>query len=132
MSKAVHIPTIVSTYAKYLSAGASYGSALREACDALKGAPCPELLQGLAKVHAKHFTCNISWSASGGAVFHDGEKSTRETRNAAAQKSWSRNVTVHFKDPASREHKPVDQVAKLVKAYAGLTAAQKRRFLAML
>jgi hypothetical protein len=91
------------------------------------------LLAALAKVHAKHYACNTTWSAKGTAVFHTGPESTRETRHVAAQKSWSRNVGVHFSTgPTTRQHKPVDAVAKLAKAYAGLTAAQKRRFLAML
>lgn len=123
---------LIAAYAAFLKSGATYGAALREVSEELKGSPCPELLQGLAKVHAKHFACNVSWSASGSAVFHTGEKSTRETRHAAAAMSWSRNVACHFKDPATRQHKPVDAVAKLAKAYASLTAAQKKRFLAML
>jgi len=43
-------------------------------------------------------------------------------------------VSVHFSTgaPTTRSHKPVDAVAKLAKAYAGLNAAQKRRFLSML
>lgn len=132
MSKAININAIVTTYAKFLTAGASYGAALSEAAAILKGSPCPELLQGLATVHAKHFQCNVSWSASGSAVFHTGPESTRETRHTAAAMSWSRNVATHFKAPTTRQHKPVDAVAKLAKAYAELTAAQKKRFLAML
>lgn len=133
MSKAINIQAIITSYAKFLTAGATYGTALRDASASLKGEPCPELLQGLATVHAKHFQCNVSWSASGTAQFHTGAKSTRETRHAAAAMSWSRNVAVHFRDAgATRAHTPVDPVTKLAKAYAGLTAAQKRRFLSML
>jgi hypothetical protein len=129
MSKAIHIPSIVSAYAKYLSAGASYGAALRDASEALKGAPCPELLEALAKVHAKHFACNVSWSAKGTAVFHTGAESTRETRNVAAAVSWSRNVACHFRDAGEvRTQKVVAvnkrKVAAVVDICAGLTKAE--------
>jgi len=126
------INTIASQYSAFLKAGTSYGAALQAAVRETSLSH-PELLAALAKVHAKHYACNTTWSAKGTAVFHTGPESTRETRHLAAQKSWSRNVGVHFSTgPTTRQHKPVDEVAKLAKAYAGLTAAQKRRFLAML
>jgi hypothetical protein len=126
------INTIAAQYSAFLKAGTSYGAALQAAVRETSLSH-PELLAALAKVHAKHYGCNTTWSAKGTAVFHTGTESTRETRHLAAQKSWSRNVGVHFSTgPTTRQHKPVDQVAKLAKAYAGLTAAQKRRFLAML
>jgi len=126
------INTIASQYSAFLKAGTSYGAALQAAVRETSLSH-PELLAALAKVHAKHYACNTTWSAKGTAVFHTGPESTRETRHLAAQKSWSRNVSVHFSTgPTTRQHKPVDEVAKLAKAYAGLTAAQKRRFLAML
>lgn len=127
------INTIVTKYAAFLKAGTSYGDALKSAAAEMRGTPCPTLLQALAKVHAAHYACNTSWSATGRAVFHTGAESTRDTRHDAAHKSWQRNVMVHFTTgDTTRNHKPVDPVAKLAKAYAGLTAAQKRRFLAML
>lgn len=129
MSKAIHIPSIVAAYAKYLSAGASYGAALREASETLKGAPCPDLLEALAKVHARHFDCNVSWSAKGTAVFHTGAESTRETRNVAAAVSWSRNVACHFRATSeARNHKVVavskSKVNAIVDVCAGLTKAE--------
>lgn len=130
MSHTIH--TIAAQYSAFLKAGTSYGAALQNAVRETSMSH-PELLAALAKVHAKHYACNTTWSAKGTAVFHTGPESTRETRHVAAQKSWSRNVGVHFSTgPTTRQHKPVDAVAKLAKAYAGLTAAQKRRFLAML
>jgi hypothetical protein len=130
MSHTIH--TIAAQYSAFLKAGTSYGAALQAAVRETSVSH-PELLAALAKVHAKHYACNTTWSAKGTAVFHTGPESTRETRHVAAQKSWSRNVGVHFSTgPTTRTHKPVDAVAKLAKAYAGLTAAQKRRFLTML
>lgn len=127
------INTVVTKYAAFLKAGTSYGDALKQAAAEMRGTPCPTLLQALAKVHAAHYACNTTWSATGRAVFHTGAESTRDTRHDAAHKSWQRNVMVHFAvGDTTRNHKPVDPVAKLAKAYAGLTAAQKRRFLAML
>ena len=130
MSHTIH--TIAAQYSAFLKAGTSYGAALQNAVRETSVSH-PELLAALAKVHAKHYACNTTWSAKGTAVFHTGPESTRETRHVAAQKSWSRNVGVHFSTGLTkRAHKPVDAVAKLAKAYAGLTAAQKRRFLTML
>lgn len=128
------INTIATRYAAFLKAGTSYGEALKQAAAELSGTPCSQLLAALAKVHATHFKCNVSWSAKGTAQFFDGAEYSRDTRNDAARMSWARNVAVHFKsgEPTTRQHKPVDAVAKLVKAYAGLTTAQKKRFLAML
>jgi hypothetical protein len=126
------IDTIATRYATFLKAGTSYGEALKKAARETSLSH-PELLAALAKVHAKHYGCNTAWSAKGTAVFHTGAKSTRETRHVAAQRSWSRNVGVHFSTGSTtRNHKPVDVVAKLAAAYADLTTAQKKRFLAML
>jgi hypothetical protein len=128
------INTVAARYASFLKAGTSYGEALKQAAAEFAGTPCSQLLAALAKVHAAHFKCNVSWSASGAAQFFDGAEYSRDTRHDAARMSWARNVMTHFKsgEPTTRQHKPVDAVAKLAKAYAGLTAAQKRRFLAML
>jgi hypothetical protein len=126
------INTIANQYSAFLKAGTSYGEALKNAARETSVSH-PELLAALARVHAQHFKCNTTWSNKGTAVFHTGAESTRDSRHVAAQKSWSRNVGVHFSTGATtRQHKPVDAVAKLAKAYAGLTAAQKKRFLAML
>lgn len=127
------INTIVRSYATFLKAGTSYGEALKQAAAELSGTPCSQLMEALAKVHAQHFKCNVSWSSKGTAQFFDGAEYSRDTRNDAARMSWARNVAVHFKTgETTRMHKPVDPVAKLAKAYAGLSTAQKRRFLAML
>ena len=126
------IKTVAAGYAAFLKAGTSYGAALSSFVRETKESHA-DLLSALAGVHAKHYGCNTSWSAKGTAVFHTGDKSTRDTRHVAAQRSWAKNVGVHFRSGAvTRQHKPVDAVAKLAKAYAGLNAAQKRRFLSML
>ena len=86
----------VTSYAKFLKAGTSYGEAMREAAKALGDTPCITFLEALAKVHAAKYDCNYTWSASGTAVFYTGEESTRETRHGAAFQSWRRNVMVWF------------------------------------
>ena len=95
----------VNNYAKFLKAGTSYGEAMREAAKALGDTPCITLLEALAQVHAKHYGCNYTWSASGTAVFYTGKESTRDTRHGAAFQSWRRNVMVWF--TPEREAKPV-------------------------
>jgi hypothetical protein len=87
---------VVNTYSAFLKAGTSYGEALRKAATELGETPCPTLLAALAAVHAKHYECSFTWNGKGGAVFHTGEESTRETRQHAATKSWQRNVMVWF------------------------------------
>ena len=96
----------INAYAEFLKAGTSYAHAMQAAAKSLGGTPCPTLLAGLAKVHAEKYGCNYTWDGKGSAVFYNGEESTRETRNDAARKSWSRNVMVWFtpekpKAPAS-------------------------------
>jgi len=131
MTHTINTNAIVTKYEAFLKAGTSYGDALKQAAAQLGTTPCPTLMQALAAVHAKHYKCNFTWNKSGRAVFHTGAESTRDTRHYAAQKSWERNVGVFFTtgEPKVSKHVPVDPVAKLLKAYAGLTTAQKRAFL---
>jgi hypothetical protein len=124
------INTIVSAYKNFLNAGASYGAALRDAAKALKGKPCPELMQGLATVHAEHFGCKVSWSAKGSAQFFTGAEYSRDARHETARVSWQRNVTVHFKTETESFKAEVDPVAKMIKAMEKLTPAQRRKVLA--
>lgn len=121
---------VVTAYSKFLTAGTTYGNALQSAAAELGETPCLTLLQELAKVHAKHYGCNIALKNDGHPVFHTGAESTRETRHAAAQKSWSRNVATHFSKSDKRTVNKVDDVARLLKAYAKLSKAEQRRFLA--
>lgn len=121
---------VVTAYGKFLTAGKAYGAALKEAAAELGETPCLTLLQELAKVHAKHYGCNIALKNDGHPVFHTGAESTRETRHAAAQKSWSRNVATHFSKSDKRTVNKVDDVARLLKAYAKLSKAEQKRFLA--
>jgi hypothetical protein len=105
MSKLTQLIDQATTdYAKYLDAGTSYGASMRALAKALGGTPCPTALGQLAKVHAEKYQCNYTWDGKGRAVFFNGEKSTRETRNDAARKSWSRNVMVWF--TPERDAKP--------------------------
>ena len=96
------IAAIATQYEAFLTAGMSYGDALRKAAELLGGTPCPTLLDALAKVHATKYQCNYTWNASGGAVFYTGDESTRDTRNEAATKSWQRNVMAWFKPAVER------------------------------
>lgn len=106
----------VNAYAKFLDAGKSYGDAMRAAAKSLGGTPCPTFLGELAKVHAAKYVCNYTWDGQGRAVFFNGEESTRDTRNDAARKSWSRNVMVWF--TPEREAKPVKSMRLSAEARA--------------
>lgn len=109
----------VKAYADYLTSGMTYGEAMREAAKSLGGTPCPTFLGELAAVHAAKYQCSHTWDGKGQAVFFNGEESTRETRNDAARKSWSRNVMVWF--TPEREAKP----AKSMRLSAEAKAAAK-------
>ena len=105
MKKLTATQTAVKAYSDFLTAGISYGEAMREAAKSLGGTACPTFLGELAAVHATKYACSFTWDGQGRAVFFDGAESTRETRNDAARKSWSRNVMVWF--TPEREAKPV-------------------------
>ena len=124
--------SIVSTYSKFLKAGTTYGAAMQTLCSELGDTPCPELLSELAAVHAKHYACNLSWSASGKAVFFDGEKSTRETQRRDALNSWNRNVMAFFTPAKAKSVKSADPVAALLKKFNELTKSEQKRFFACL
>jgi hypothetical protein len=109
----------VTAYSEYLTSGMTYGEAMREAAKSLGGTPCPTFLGELASVHASKYGCSFTWDGQGRAVFFDGAESTRETRNDAARKSWSRNVMVWF--TPEREAKPV----KAMRLSADARAAAK-------
>ena len=102
------IAKVTAAYSGFLDAGTSYAQVMQDAAKALGGTPCPTLLAALATVHADKYSvrnekkvvtkaCNVTWTKAGDAVFYWGEESTRETRNDAARKSWTRNVMVWFK-----------------------------------
>lgn len=128
---------VVKSYDAFLKAGTSYGVALREA--AKQATECGALLQALATVHAKHYGCNLTWDTmSHRASFHSGAKSTRETRDEAATKSWQRNVLVHF-DTTRGEAKAKAKTAKqksqaemLFAKYLAMDKAEQRLFKKML
>ena len=109
MKKLTAIQTkAVTAYGDFLASGMTYGDAMRAAAKELGGTPCPTLLGELAAVHATKYACSYTWDGQGRAVFFNGEESTRETRNDAARKSWSRNVMVWF--TPEREAKPVQSM----------------------
>ena len=121
---------VVTAYSKFLSAGTAYGNALQNAARELGETPCLTLIAELAKVHARHYKCNVTFKTDGHPVFHTGAESTRETRHAAAQKSWSRNVATHFTKADKHVSKKADAVQALVTRFSKLTKAEQRRFLA--
>lgn len=96
MKKLTATQTAVKAYSDFLTAGISYGDAMREAAKSLGGTPCSTFLGELAAVHATKYKCAFTWDGQGQAVFFNGEESTRETRNDAARMSWKRNVMVWF------------------------------------
>jgi len=122
---------ITSTYSKFLKAGASYGEAMQAVCADIGDTPCPDLLLELAATHAKHYTCNVSWSNAGNAVFFDGKKSSRETQRRDALMSWNRNVMAFFTGKPKSVNK-VDPVAALLTKFNALTKAEQKRFFASL
>ena len=121
MSKLTTIQTeAVNAYSEYLASGMTYGEAMRKAAKSLGGTPCPTFLGELAAVHATKYGCSFTWDGQGHAVFFDGAESTRETRNDAARKSWSRNVMVWF--TPEREAKPVKSMRLSAEARAAAKA----------
>ena len=96
MKKLTATQTAVKAYSDFLTAGISYGEAMREAAKSLGGTACPTFLGELAAVHAEKYACSFTWDGKGQAVFFNGKESTRETRNDAARMSWKRNVMVWF------------------------------------
>ena len=127
MSKLTSVQTkAITAYASFLDAGKSYGEAMREAAKSLGGTPCPTFLGELAKVHATKYGCNFTWDGQGRAVFFNGEESTRETRNDAARKSWSRNVMVWF--TPEREAKAPAKSMRLSKDVRALAEAYLANF----
>ncbi len=120
MKKLTATQTAVKAYSDFLTAGISYGEAMREAAKSLGGTACPTFLGELAAVHATKYACSFAWDGQGRAVFFDGAESTRETRNDAARKSWSRNVMVWF--TPEREAKPVKSMRLSADARAAAKA----------
>ena len=118
------LQTALNDYAAFLKAGGSYGQAMKAAAKALGETPCPTFLAELAAVHAEHYKCNFTWNGKGGAVFHSGAESTRETRHAAATKSWSRNVMVWFTPEREPKAKTSTRLSAEARAAAKAYLAQ--------
>jgi hypothetical protein len=121
MKKLTTIETAVKAYSDFLTAGISYGDAMREAAKSLGGTACPTFLGELAAVHATKYKCAFAWDGKGKAVFFNGGESTRETRNDAARKSWDRNVMVWFTPEKAKAKAP----AKSMRLSAEAKAAAK-------
>jgi phosphoribosyl-AMP cyclohydrolase len=121
------ISTISTKYGDFITAGTTYGDALKTYA---KQADCdPDtLFYALAPIHAAKYACNFSISVNGTPVFHTGTEHTRETRVGAATTSWSRNVGVHFTMVARKPKAAKDPVAALLKAYGELSEADALRF----
>lgn len=115
----------INAYEAFLTAGLSYGDAMRAAAKSLGGTPCPTFLGELARVHATKYGCNYTWDGQGRAVFFNGDESTRDTRNDAARKSWARNVMVWF--TPEREVKPAKSM-RLSKDLRALAEAYLANF----
>lgn len=77
----------------------------------------------------------MQWAAQKyGAKIEQGQRGDKLPRDSAAEKAMNRVLSVCFPavdmPKAPRSNNKTDAVAKLLKAYAGLSAAEKRRFLA--
>lgn len=118
MKKLTATQTAVKAYSDYLTAGISYGEAMREAAKSLGGTPCSTFLGELAAVHATKYECAFTWDGKGQAVFFHGEESTRETRNDAARMSWKRNVMVWFTDDTPKKPAASKRISTEAKAMA--------------
>lgn len=118
MKKLTATQTAVKAYSDYLTAGISYGEAMREAAQSLGGTPCATFLGELAAVHATKYECNFAWDGKGRAVFFHGEESTRETRYSAARVSWDRNVMVWFTPEKTKAPVKQQRISTEAKAMA--------------
>jgi len=118
MKKLNAIQTAVKAYSDFLTAGISYGEAMREAAKSLGGTPCATFLGELAAIHAEKYECSFTWDGNGRAVFFYGEESTRETRCNAARVSWDRNVMVWFTADTPKKPAPSKRISPESKAMA--------------
>ena len=118
MKKLTATQTAVKAYSDFLTAGISYGDAMREAAKSLGGTPCATFLGELAAVHATKYKCNFTWDGKGRAVFFHGEESTRETRYSAARVSWDRNVMVWFTPEKAKAPVKQQRISTEAKAMA--------------
>jgi hypothetical protein len=118
MKKLTATQTAVKAYSDFLTAGISYGDAMREAAKSLGGTPCSTFLGELAAVHATKYGCSFTWDGQGRAVFFEGEESTRETRNDAARMSWTRNVMVWFTPEKAKAPAKQQRISTEAKAMA--------------
>lgn len=93
---------------------------------------------GLAtRADAKPFA--MEWAAKKyGAKIVQGQRGAKLPRDSAAERAMNRVLGIVFptadrpKTKAQRANNKTDAVAKLLKSYNALTAAEKRRFLASL
>jgi hypothetical protein len=118
MKKLTATQTAVKAYSDFLTAGISYGEAMREAAKSLGETPCLTFLGELAAVHATKYACSFTTGAAGGFVFYNGDESTRDSRNHGADKSWKRNVMVWFTPEKAKAPVKQQRVSTEAKAMA--------------
>lgn len=88
-----------------------------------------------SRAEAKPFA--MEWAAQKyGAKIEQGQRGDKLPRDSAAEKAMNRVLAICYPSVdmprAARSNNKVDAVAKLLKGYAALTGAEKRRFLAQL
>ena len=123
MSFQTKLNAATKAYGEYLKAGTKYGEAMREAIEALGDTPCITLLEPLAKVHAAKYGCNYTCNGES-FTFHEGDESTRESRNLAAFQSWRRNVMVWFNKPEATQPTKSQRISKAHREAAQAYLAQ--------
>jgi hypothetical protein len=97
---------IVTAFDTFLKAGGNFGDQMRAV--AVKGTPCPELIEALARTTAKHFKCHAKISNRGAWAFYtDSEGSDR---HEGARTAWKRHVMPWIKPTEPKVVKQVDKI----------------------
>jgi hypothetical protein len=124
------VHTITTSYAAFLKSGTSFKDAVVKALGKKQFLP-DATVEALAGVHAKAYGAEARQTESGRWTFYADDK-----RHEVATKNWARWVgCFHAAAKSARggaTSKQVDPVEKLVASFEKLTAAQKRRFKALI
>ena len=122
--------TIYTTYSTFLKVGGDFKAEVAKMLGKKQHLPV-DVIDRLADVHASRYGVQRRMTAGGRSTFYkDGKRETTSTR------AWERWVGCF--DPRAKDarggatSKQVDPVEKLFGAYNALTAAQKRRFKALI
>lgn len=123
--------TIINTYGSFLRSGGAFKDAVVAALGRSKYLP-DATVDALATVHAEHYGCEARQTKAGRWVFYAGD-----ARDEAAAKAWGRWVGPFHRaakaaQGGARTSRQVDHAARLYAAYEKLSAADRRRFKAML